>query len=810
VTTRNSISVILLACLVLMMAAQPVTGQTKSKISGFILNDAGEQVDLVNISIPGTPHGTSSNSKGFFQFSVPRTNEILIQFSRLGYLAKELTIKPEEYSNPDDIRLTITLEQMVSGMNEIVISADRDPGSNLIRIDPKSISSIPVVSGSFEDILKHLPGVSSSNELSSQYSVRGGNFDENLVYVNDIEIYRPFMIRSGQQEGLSFINSDMVSSVLFSSGGFDARYGDKLSSVLDIKYKKPTYFGASGSLSLMGGSLTVEGTSRNRRFSHISGIRYKSNRYLLRSLETTGDYNPQYTDFQTYLTYDLSTEWEISFLGNIANNVYEFVPKDRNTSWGTVNEALQLYIYFEGEEVDKFTTYMGAVTATYHPHSNLEMKWIASAFKTKEVETFDILGQYWLNELDKRMDSETYGDSLMNIGVGSFLDHARNKLDGQVMSFDWKGSWKQDNHWFNWGARYQQSFFRDRIEEWTMMDSAGYSLPYSDTDLFLHKTVFSESELSQGQFTAFLRDNWEIDAETGKVHITGGLRSTYIGLSKEFLLSPRASISFRPLWEKDLQFRLSAGAYHQPAFFKEFRDREGNINPKIKAQKSFHVVGGTDYFFIAWDRPFKFTTELYYKYLWDLIPYEVENVRIRYFGENNSHGYAAGIDTKIFGEFVPGIDSWASLSIMKTQEDIDGDTVGYIARPTDQRVNVGLYFQDYLPNNRSYQAHLSLLFGTGLPYGPPGSQEFKSFWRIPPYRRVDLGFSKVLVDKNNPSKQPFLKQFESIWLGLEVFNLLDINNTISHIWIRDISNRQFAIPNYLTGRRLNIRLQAKF
>jgi len=801
---------ILFTGLALISLVQPLAGQANTRILGSLRDAEGEPIELVNIVIIGTSHGTTSNSQGAFQFNVSGKNELIIQFSRLGYTRKELTIRPHEYPNPAEIRIEVVLERAVSSMTEVVITADRDPGTNLIRIDPKAISSLPVVSGSFEDILKHLPGVSSSNELSSQYSVRGGNFDENLVYVNEIEIYRPFLIRSGQQEGLSFINSDMVSSVLFSSGGFDARYGDKLSSVLDIRYKKPTYFGASGSLSLMGGSLGVEGTSRNRRFSHITGIRYKSNKYLLRSLETTGDYNPRYTDIQTYLTYDLSPEWEISFLGNIANNVYEFVPEDRNTSFGTVSEALQLYIYFDGQEVDQFTTYMGAVTAAYHPHNNLEMKWIASAFKTREEETFDILGQYWLNELDKRMDSETFGDSLMNIGVGTFLDHARNKLDGNVMSFDYKGSWKKGTHWMQWGARYQHSAFRDRIEEWTMLDSAGYSLPYSDTGVLLSKTSFSQSNLEHGQTTAYFRDSWEISSKRGSYNLTAGLRSTYTDINREFLISPRASISFRPSWENDLQFRLSAGAYHQPAFFKEFRNREGEINPLVKAQKSVHLVGGTDYYFIAWERPFKFTTELYYKYLWDLVPYEVENVRIRYFGENSSHGYAAGIDTKVFGEFVPGIDSWASLSIMKTQEDIDGDTVGYIARPTDQRVNIGLFFQDYLPRNRSYQAHLSLLFGSGLPFGPPGSQEFKSAWRITPYRRVDLGFSKVLIDKNNPSNRPILKQFESIWLGLEVFNLLDINNTISHIWIRDISNRQFAIPNYLTGRRLNVRLQAKF
>lgn len=795
-------------CFILLGSSLPA--QTTVRISGQIIDGTGLPVELVNIAVPGTRSGTTSNNSGHYQFSIPFKTEFSLQFSRLGFATREIKIKPADYPNPIDILIDITLEQTMASLNEVVIRADRDPGSNLIRIDPKAISSIPIVSGSFEDILKRLPGVSSSNELSSQYSVRGGNFDENLVYVNDIEIYRPFLIRSGQQEGLSFINSDMISSVLFSSGGFDARYGDKMSSVLDIRYKKPTVFGGSASMSLMGGSLTLEGTSPSRRFSFLTGIRYKTNKYILKSLETKGDYNPKYTDIQTYLTYDLTPEWELSFLGNIANNTYEFVPTTRETAFGTIQEALQLMIYFDGKEVDRFTTYMGALTSTYHPNERFEMKWILSAFRTQEEETFDIQGQYWLNELDKNMNEETFGDSLLNLGVGTFLDHARNKLRANVISFDYKGNWKAGDNWLQWGARFQNSNFKDKIEEWTMMDSAGYSLPYSDTAVYLFKTNFAKSDLINNQVSAYLKDSYQKKLKAGKLIMTGGLRTTFTGINQEWLISPRVSLSFLPDWEKDLQFRLSAGAYHQPAFFKEFRNLSGEINPSLKAQKSVHFVGGTDYFFLAWERKFKFTTELYYKYLWDLVPYEVDNVRIRYYGENSSHGYAAGIDLKVFGEFVPGIDSWASLSIMKTQEDINGDTVGYIARPTDQRVNVGLFFQDYLPNNKSYQAHLSILFGSGLPFGPPGIPTLKSALRIPPYRRVDLGFSKILIDGSKRSKNRYLKNISSLRIGLEVFNLLGINNTVSHIWIRDISNRQFAIPNYLTGRRINLRLQANF
>ena len=602
----------------------------------------------------------------------------------------------------------------------------------------------------------------------------------------------------------------MVGSVLFSAGGFDSRYGDKLSSVLDIKYRKPNDFAASASMSLMGGTLHFEGSTKNRKLSYITGIRYKSNKYLLNTLETKGDYNPKFADIQTYVSYDLSPKWEISFLGNIANNKYDFEPVDRETSFGTVNEALQLKIYFDGRESDAFTTYMGAATAAFKPNSRLDMKWIASAFRTQEAESFDIQGQYALNELDKRLNSDTYADSILNLGVGTFLDHARNVLNANVYSFDYKGSYKSDDHWLQWGARYQHSSFKDDIQEWIMLDSAGYSLPYSDSLVYLYNTHFSNTTLSTNQVNGYIRDSYEKMLRRGKLILNGGIRTTYTDNNQEFLVSPRVSISYLPSNIKDLQLRLSAGAYHQPAFFKEFQDQEGQIHTDVKAQKSLHFVGGTDYYFIAWGRLFKFTNELYYKYLWDLVPYEVDNVRIRYYGANLAHGYATGLDMKVNGEFVPGIESWANLSVMKTQEDIEGDTVGYIARPTDQRVNVSISFRDYLPRSKSYKANLNLVFGTGLPFGPPGIQSQKSSLRIPPYRRVDIGFTKVLIDGENPSTNKYLKNFKSLWLSLEIFNMLDIDNTISHIWIKDIRNRQYSVPNYLTGRRFNVKLQANF
>ncbi len=796
-------------CCIILLSGLQLAAQNPVRINGYLRDETGSAVDDANIVVLGTPAGAVSSSSGFYQLSLSRSTSYTIQVSKIGFASREFVVKTADYPASAPIRFDMIIEKTVQALKEAVIRPDRDQ-ANLMRIDPKLIYVLPDPSGNFEGIVKKMSGVSSTNELSSQYSVRGGNFDENLVYVNDIEIYRPFLIRSGQQEGLSFINSDMVASVLFSAGGFDARYGDKLSSVLDIRYRKPVDFAGSASASLMGGSAHVEGSSASRRFSYITGIRYKTNKYLLNSLETKGDYNPKFADIQTYLTYDLSPEWEISFLGNVANNKYDFEPVDRNTSFGTVNTALQLKIYFDGKERDEFTTYMGAATAAFKPNDKLEMKWIGSAFRTEEAESFDIQGQYFLNELDKQLNSDSFADSIINLGVGTFLDHARNRLKATVLSFDYKGSYKTESHLIQWGARFQHSTFADKIEEWTMLDSAGYSLPYSDSLVNLYSTHFAESKLSPNQVNGYIRDSWERELPSGRLVVAGGLRATYTDVNGEFLLSPRGSISFQPSGKKDLQYRISAGIYNQPGFFKEFRDLGGAFHPEVKAQKSVHVVGATDYYFIAWNRPFKFTTELYYKYLWDLVPYEVDNVRIRYYGANSAKGYAGGFDLKVNGEFVPGIDSWANLSIMQTQEDISGDTIGYISRPTDQRVNVGIFFQDYLPFNKTYTAHLNLLFGTGLPFGPPGSQELKSALRVPAYRRVDIGFSKILIDRNSRSEKPFLKNFTSVWLSLEVFNLLGINNTISHIWIKDITNRQYSVPNYLTGRRFNVKLQANF
>ncbi len=786
-------------------------GQEKVTIQGTITDINGQAVELATISIKNSSTGTTTRPDGSFSFKVDKLPQFIVLISSLGYELEEREIILSDYPDPNIINLNIALETNIVSLNEVVKRADREYNSNMSRIDPRITQVIPDASGSFEGIIKKQLGVTSGNELSSQYSVRGGNFDENLVYVNDIQIYRPFLIRSGQQEGLSFINPEMVTSVLFSAGGFDARYGDKMSSVLDIRYKKPTTFAGSASASFLGGSLHLEGSSKDRRLTHISGIRYKTNKFLLNSLDTEGDYNPRFTDFQTYITYDLTTDWELDFLGNIAHNNYRFIPETGETAFGTISEAIKLTIYFDGMEQDAFTTILGAFSTRFHPHDDLDLKLIVSAFQTNEQETYDIRGRYRMHELDNDLGSDNFADTLTTIGVGTFLEHARNRLKANVISVSHKGFSIVGNHQMNWGLEWQGSRIADQIQEWTMLDSSGYSLPYSDQDVNLHEVYFASDSLDHQLLTAYFQDSYRKKFKKAELTATAGIRASYQDINQTFTVSPRASLAIKPEWDQDWTFRLSGGGYHQPPFFKEFRDLNGVFNPFVTAQKSAHFVTGADLYFSAWNRPFKFVTEAYYKFLWDLIPYEVDNVRIRYYGDNMSDGYAAGIDMKINGEFVPGVDSWASVSLMKTQEDIRGDTLGYIDRPTDQRVNVAVFFQDFLPNNRSYKAHLNLLVGTGVPFGLPGKPEEKSKWRIPPYRRVDLGFSKVLIGERGKKTLPGpLKYLKNTWISLEFFNLLDINNTISYIWVRDVTNKQYPVPNYLTGRRINLKLQARF
>ena len=756
----------------------------------------------------------------FMRLIIPSGKNVNIFFSCLGYDQSEFRINGTPGAR---IEINRILQVSSKAMEEVTISDELDRSGSITRIEIKTLDYLPTTTGGVEAILKTLPGVVSTSELSSQYSVRGGSFDENLVYVNDIEIFRPFLIRSGQQEGLSFINSDMVSSVKFSAGGFDASYGDRMSSVLDIIYRRPVQFAGTASISLLGGSLHLEGASRDKKFTHTSGIRYKTTRHLLSSMQTKGEYIPDFLDFQTFMTYAISDKIELSFLGNISDNRYKFIPESRSTDFGTFQDPLNLVIYYDGQEIDRFNTFTGAFTTLIRPSDELSFKFILSAFSSIEQEKFDIQGQYWINELDNTANSKTYGDSILNIGIGTFLNHARNRLNAYIYSASYIGLLSKNDNVTKWGIQWQHEIVNDRLSEWEMIDSSGYSIPYSDNKIMLNEVVKSSNLLISNRFTSYLQNTKRFEDENAVYYFNAGVRLSYWDLNQQLLFSPRISLSLKPFWKKNFMFRFAAGYYYQPPFYKEMRYPDGSLNRDIKAQKSVHFVAGSDLIFTAWERPFKFTTEVYYKHLTDIIPYKLDNVRIKYMGENKARGYATGLEMKLHGEFVPGAESWLSVSLMKTDEDIFDDYIysenrepGYYPRPMDQRLNIGLYFQDYFPNRPDYKVHLNFLYGSGLPFSPPDNKRYDLVFRMPSYKRVDIGLSKSLKreDQVFGEKNP-LNFFNDIWLNAEIFNLLGINNTISYLWVKTVYNQEnmpgeFGVPNYLTSRRFNIRITARF
>lgn len=809
--------------ILLLSLVSPVMCQQEGMLYGTLRDSTGMPVPYAHIFIKGLQKGTISDSTGYYFIQLPAETIHPVSFSCVGYEPYEVSVMlmPGERRRLDPL-----MKRSVGIIDDISVTRLHSRNNSFHRLDIRDFTSIPSISGQVESALKTFPGVSSSNELSSQYSVRGGNFDENLVYVNEVEVYRPFLIRSGQQEGLSFINSDLVSSIRFSAGGFDASYGDKMSSVLDIHYRTPEENSYSASASFLGGSAHLEGVTAHDRLTYLAGFRYKSNQYLLSTLDVKGNYKPVFIDVQTFITYKYSGKLDLSFLGNISDNRYRFIPEDRITSFGTVQNAVQLYIDYEGQETDRFSTILGAFTARWKPLNNLNLRFISSIYNTSESETFDIQGRYSLNELDKELGSENLGDSVMNIGIGRYLNHARNYLDGFVSSFEHKGSLNAGNNYFNWGLKYQHEWIDNQVNEWELTDSAGFSVPNNNRQVNLSYSYRADLSLSGARVNSYVQYARKTYLGSSSLDVNAGIRSSWWNINREWLISPRFSLWLNPNWRRDFQFYLSGGYYYQPAFFKEMRDREGHLNRGIRAQKSVQLVLGTDYTFLAWDRPFKYTAEIYYKSLDRLVPYRIDNVRIVYAGKNMAHGYAAGIDMKVNGEFVPGVESWASLSIMQTREDIRGDRYldkndeivnpGYYPRPSDQLFNFGMYFQDYMPADPSYRVQFSLHYGSGLPTTPPYANRYDQVFRMPPYRRVDIGFTKVFKDeKDQYVKGGWLRPFSSFWISAELFNLLDINNTISYQWVTTIHNLSgqvfwYAVPNYLTSRRLNIRVMMKF
>jgi len=823
--------------------------QEEGTVYGKVTDPFGNPLQSADVGIINLlkPIGQQTDHLGSYEFKVP-ANKKLIIFAR--YTGKititdTFAVKPGQRKEINFQLYTATTE-----LNPVIIKGKSSLDPGLQKVNHKTAMVIPTPSNGIESIIKTFPGVYSSNELSSQYNVRGGNYDENLVYVNDIEIYRPLLIRNSEQEGLSFLNPDMVSNILFSAGGFEAKYGDKMSSVLDITYRKPTKEFKNINLSLLGISALVEDVSKKGKFTYMVGIRHKTNRYILKSLETKGDYKPNFIDIQGFYTYQHSSKLESNLITYYSNNAYKVIPQTRETSFGNLNEALKLKIYFDGQETDKFETMLGGYTLTWKVKDSLRLKLITSAFKTNESENYDIMGQYWLYELETNLGKDDFGQEAFERGIGTFMNHARNSLTANVISFELKGTYNIKRKQLDWGLKYQHEEISDKISEWKYIDSAGYSIPYPPDSvgykipelqpyytLELQNVVKTINNLTSNRIFGYLQNSW-ISKNNTLVFIAGA-RFNYWDLNKQFLISPRFTIAYEPTWQSNIKYRISTGVYYQPPFYRELRDLNGKINKNVRAQESYHFVISQDWNFRAWNRPFVWTTELYYKYLNNLITYTIDNVRIRYFGDNLAIGYATGIDLKINGEFVRGLESWASISLMNTKENLKNDYYyeyynksgelikentydkiatdsirhepGYIPRPTDQRVMFNIFFQDFLPKNPTYRMHLNLVFGSGLPFGPPDDKRYKDTLRIPPYKRVDIGFSKKIKDEDIIiKKQNIFSYFKSIWISLEVFNLLQINNTVSYIWIQDSEGLNYAVPNYLTPRQLNLKITANF
>ncbi len=789
-------------------------------IEGFVKDNNDVPLEFVSVALLGTSTGTTTNKDGFFSLRIAPDIEHTLVFSYLGFEQRrvEIILSPGERRN-----LSIYLSPLSTNLPDVEVSDKQIISSQFIKIDPKLTNLIPGPGGGVENLLKTMPGVSSSSELSSQYSVRGGNFDENLVYVNGIEIYRPFLVRSGQQEGLSFVNSSLISSITFSAGGFDAEYGDKMASVLDITYKTPTEFKGSFSMSLLEGSMHVEDALLDDRLTYLLGVRHKSNQYLLGTLDTQGDYKPQFTDIQTLVNYSFTPAWELSFLGNYSRNQYLFKPQRQETRFGTVKEVKQFTVLFDGQERDLFLTALGALSLNYQPEKGQKYQLITSVFQTDETENFDIKGSYLLERVETSLGSSEFGQPTGTpLGAGAFHNHARNYLNAIVWNIEHKGEIATDNNTLLWGLKYQYEDIYDKLSEWNLVDSAGYAIPRQPRNaILLQDTVNARIFLQSSRISGFLQNSWEFGSSHGRYILTAGVRSSYWNYNHQWLVSPRATLLYKPVWAPRMVLRASGGLYQQPPFYKELRDFQGNLNPDIKAQESMQIVLGAEYNMQFWGRPFKYTGEIYYKDFNNLIPYVLDNVRIRYYANNNATGYGTGIDMKINGEFVPGVESWASLSLMQTREKIEGSYYlddegnqiphGYTPRPTDQRFAFSLFFQDFLPRNPSYKVNLALIYGSGLPISPPTHQKFRSAIYMPPYRRVDIGFSKELIgSKSSFGEGNPLKHINSMWIAAEIFNLLEINNTISYLWIKDISNDYYAIPNFLTSRLINVKLIAEF
>jgi len=802
---------------------------------GVMIDEKNQPIEGVSVfyDVNGSRTEAVTNANGVYRIELPANTPVDVYFAHISFKLSVIGGVTLDYGQTFEFD-----SKMLTGsttIDTIVIDKiDKRAAQGLTAISPELVTRIPGANQDIATILRTFGGVNNNNELSTGYNVRGGNFDENLVYVNDIEIYRPFLVRSGQQEGLSFTNTAMVDNIVFSAGGFQSKYGDKLSSVLDIKYRKPKEFAAALEASFLGGSLTVEDVSKNKKWSGIIGARYRDNSLLVNSQQTETNFKPTFADVQAYVTFTPNDRLEFSFLGNISQNIYHYQPLTRQTNFGTIDSPQALQIFYEGQEKDEYKTFFGAFTTDYKVSDTFKLKFIGSVYHTQEQEYFDILAQYALGEVDTNPISDTYGDIQFARGVGSQLTHARNNLDALIANAEVKGYHDIGNNAIEWGFKYTREDIRDRLLEWEVVDSSGFSLtppildfnrndqPYSPYTgpLVPYQNIRSTNFVLINRLSGYVQWSRKASLGDGEVYMNAGVRAHQWQVSQQnapdgnsqVVISPRAQLAYKPGWEStDMLFRLSGGLYYQPPFYRELRDSLGMVQPNVKAQRSIHIVAGNDYSFKMWDRPFKLVSEAYYKKMDDVNSYTLENVRIRYRANNDAVAYAYGFDMRLNGEFVPGTDSWVSIGYMKTEENINDR--GYIARPTDQRLKFGLLFQDYMPAIENLKMYLNLVYNTGLPGGSPSYADSYDYQtRLKDYRRVDAGFSYVFAGNNlkNKSDAKWLQPFKELSLGLEVFNLFNNLNAITNTWVRDADTKsQYGVPNYLTSRVFSLKLIAK-
>ena len=834
--------IILLMWLSIVATAQQLPTAT---VYGKVTDEQGHPIEMANVVVPELLVGYTTNSRGYYELSLLSDSTWTIHFSYIGYEPKQATV---HLKRGEKRKLDMVLHSTATVLPDAVISDRAVEASSLTRLNAKQATLLPTMGGGVETLIKTLPGVVSNNEMSSQYRVRGGNFDENLIYVNGIEIYRPFLVGSGQQEGLSFVNSQLVNNIEFSAGGFAAEYGDKMSSVLDVTYKTPREPAGSLTLSLLGAEAHVEGATKNERFSYLVGARYKNTALALGMMDTKGDYRPNFTDAQGLFNFKFSEKWDLSFLAYYSKNRYMLIPQNAKINFGDINTPLQANVYFDGQEIDDYTTGLGALTLTYKPHKDLSMKWIASAYSAYETETYDLQEQYFFGIRNTSFGTEEFGEVIENHEIGTMTKHARNGFYAQVYNFDHKGLYAFGNSLMKWGLRFQHQDIDDVVDEWQMMDSAGYALPHVPDVIggypielpgigmdFVHK---SHNLLSVNSLDGFVQNSWTLPyRDKGEFVVTGGVRANYWGYNKKVYVSPRAGVAYKPNENKrELVYRLSGGVYNQVPFYREIRNRDGSLFKDAEVQRSYQIVAGNDFKFRAWNRPFILTSELYFKWFTHVIPYDIDNVRIRYYADQSARAYATGLDFKVNGEFVKGIDSWASLSIMQTKEDIRGDyclvdaegkvlpfynhtdaqvadtvALGWHYRPSNQLVNFSLFFQDYIPNFPTWRVNMTLTFGMGLPKNDNNSDFYSPSSRYPAYRRVDIGFSKQLISEASSfSKGNPLRYVKNMFVSVDVFNLLDIPNVISYTWVKYIDNYYYGVPNYLTPRYVNVKLVMEF